>query len=396
MSSQLHSILKTATDKRALIYGNTIVVGLAALISVFVAPQRYTAQAVLMPSMDEGTLVLIGGNLSASGGMATLLSGGMLTTPSDIYLDLMNSRSVRESLITRLDLMKYYHSKNMDEALLALESHLSTTAKPSGMIVIEYTDKDPKLATDAVNQCVQLLDEFNKRIIITKGTKMRVFLEKRLQEIKDSTNALADTLVKLQTKYGTLGMDEEVAGMMNTYAQLKGQLIAKQYMLQAMLPYASEKHPDVIALKRDIASLRSQLARMEKTGAGGFGPGFGIGLDSLPEAMVNIQIIQQELETQGAIFEVLAEEYEKAKLLEKRDAPTIQIVDPARVPQKRSWPKRSIFLIASVIGALVFGWAAAIYGQAVQNLLQRENDPFADLVRTVSKDLSFWKRRGKS
>ena len=395
MPGQISSLVEIGINRRSFIYGNLIIVALVSTIAMFVAPHRYTAEAVVMPSIDEGTLVLLGGNLSAAGGMATLLTGGMLTTPSDIYMDLMNSRSVRESLITRLDLVKYYHSKNMDEALLTLEDHLSVTAKPSGMIVIQYTDRDPELATRAVNQCVQLLDEFNQRIIVTKGTKMRRFLEKRIEEFEDSTDALADSMVNLQTKYGTLGIPEEVSNMMSTYAQLKGQLIAKQYALNAMLSYASENHPDVVALRRDIASIRGQLAKMEQTGAGGFGPGFGVGLDSLPKAMISIQMLQQELETQAAVYQVLLEEYEKAKLLEKRDAPTLQVVDPARVPQKRSWPKRGLFILASVFGALVFGWGVVVYGEAIKRLAARRDDPFARLINTVSNDLAFWRRRSK-
>jgi len=393
MRNQVKAILETGASWRIFLYGNLLVLTVTAIVAMIAAPQRFTATATLMPSMDQGTLVLLGGSVAEAGSLSAMLTGGLFTTPADIYLDLMNSRSVRESLIVRMDLIKYYHDKNMDEALLTLDSHLSSSVTPSGMIVIEFTDKDPKLATDAVNSTIAILDEFNQRIIVTKGRKMRQFLDKRLVEIQDSIQSIGDSLVALQSKYKTLGIPEEVDAVISTYSQIKAQLIAKQYMLDALLQYATPDHPDVVALRRDISSLQGRLSQMEKSGPGGFGAGFGVGFDSLPGVMVEVQKLQQEFEVQGAVYEEMVQQYEMAKLLEKRDAPTLQVVDPARVPQKKSWPKRTLFILASVVASIIFAWAGAVYAEGVNRLVAREDDPLARLINALSADIAFWRRK---
>jgi len=395
MREQLKAALDIAISWRGLIYGNLVVMIVSALVSVFVTPYRYTAQAVLMPSIDEGTVVLLGGTASPQGGMSTVIAtGGMLTTPSDIYYDLLNSRSVRESLIVRLNLDKHYKDKTMDDALVTLEQHLSTRIVPSGMIVLEYTDKDPKLATQALDSLIEIMDDFNQRLIITKGTKMRVFLEGRIAELRDSMRKVEDSLSRFQRTHKTTGLPEEMSGIISAYSQLKAQLISKKYLLESALQYAQPDHPDVIALKRDIASLESQLAKMEKGGTGGFGAGFGVAFDSLPDVMIELARLQRELEVQGTVYGILMEEYEKAKLMEKRDAPTIQIVDPPRIPQRRVWPKRTIFIVAVAFGALLVSFCMALYAEGLERLMARDDSPLGRFIRTVSNDLAFWRRKG--
>lgn len=395
MREQLKAALDIAISWRGLIYGNLVVMIVSALVSVFVTPYRYTAQAVLMPSIDEGTVVLLGGTASPQGGMSTVIAtGGMLTTPSDIYYDLLNSRSVRESLIVRLNLDKHYKDKTMDDALVTLEQHLSTRIVPSGMIVLEYTDKDPKLATQALDSLIEIMDDFNQRLIITKGTKMRVFLEGRIAELRDSMRKVEDSLSRFQRTHKTTGLPEEMSGIISAYSQLKAQLISKKYLLESALQYAQPDHPDVIALKRDIASLESQLAKMEKGGTGGFGAGFGVAFDSLPDVMIELARLQRELEVQGTVYGILMEEYEKAKLMEKRDAPTIQIVDPPRIPQRRVWPKRTIFIVAVAFGALLVSFCMALYAEGLERLMARDDSSLGRFIRTVSNDLAFWRRKG--
>jgi uncharacterized protein involved in exopolysaccharide biosynthesis len=393
MKNQMRAALETGISWRGLIYGNLAVVLVAALVSVFVAPYRYTAQAVLMPSIDEGTVVLLGGTATPQGGLSTVIAaGGMLTTPSDIYYDLLNSRSVRESLIVRLNLDKRYKAKTMDDALLILERHLSTRIVPSGMIILEYTDSDPKLTTQALDSLIDIVDAFNQRLIVTKGTKMRAFLEKRLAELDDSIRKVEDSLSRFQSAHKTTGLPEEVSGIISAYSQMKAQLISKKYLLESILQYAQPNPPDVIALKRDIASLESQLARMEKGGSGGFGAGFGVAFDSLPDVMIELARLQRELEVQGAVYEVLTEEYEKAKLMEKRDAPTIQIVDPPRIPQRRVWPRRTIFIVAAALGAILLSFCMAIYAEGAERLAAMEDNPVSRFIRTVANDIAFWRR----
>jgi tyrosine-protein kinase Etk/Wzc len=72
------------------------------------------------------------------------------------------------------------------------------------------------------------------------------------------------------------------------------------------------------------------------------------------------------------IFEVLARQYELAKLDEAREGEIIQVVDPAVVPDKRSFPKRTYIVLGSFAAGFLIAILAAF---ASAGLEQMERDP---------------------
>jgi tyrosine-protein kinase Etk/Wzc len=61
-----------------------------------------------------------------------------------------------------------------------------------------------------------------------------------------------------------------------------------------------------------------------------------------------------------AIFDVLAKQLELAKLDEAREGAFIQVVDPAVVPEQKSFPKRGMLTITGIAGGITFGIMLAL------------------------------------
>ena len=58
------------------------------------------------------------------------------------------------------------------------------------------------------------------------------------------------------------------------------------------------------------------------------------------------------------LFELLAKQYEVARIDEAKESPIIQVVDAAVPPEKRSWPPRALLTIA---GAIACGLLASLW-----------------------------------
>jgi uncharacterized protein involved in exopolysaccharide biosynthesis len=58
------------------------------------------------------------------------------------------------------------------------------------------------------------------------------------------------------------------------------------------------------------------------------------------------------------LYEMLAKQFEVARLDEARDNSVIQVLDPAVAPEKKAKPRRSIIILAST--ALAFAAALAL------------------------------------
>jgi hypothetical protein len=62
--------------------------------------------------------------------------------------------------------------------------------------------------------------------------------------------------------------------------------------------------------------------------------------------------LYRRTKVQEAVFETLTQEYELAKVEEAKEIPTVKVLDPANVPEKKSFPPRLLIMFLGT--ALVF------------------------------------------
>jgi uncharacterized protein involved in exopolysaccharide biosynthesis len=135
---------------------------------------------------------------------------------------------------------------------------------------------------------------------------------------------------------------------------VRAQIAAKEVQLSALSSYETDANPEVLLAKQQLAALQSQLKQL-----GGSEAGSGRELialkGQLPEAgLVYIRKLR-EVKYQETIFDLLAKQYESAKLDEARHGAVIQVVDPAVVPDLRSSPLRSFIVLGALIAGTVLG-----------------------------------------
>ena len=68
------------------------------------------------------------------------------------------------------------------------------------------------------------------------------------------------------------------------------------------------------------------------------------------------------------IFDILARQFEVAKLDEAKQGSVIQVVDSAVPPERRSFPKRTLIVLGSVFVGLFLGILAALAQAGVERM----------------------------
>ena len=63
--------------------------------------------------------------------------------------------------------------------------------------------------------------------------------------------------------------------------------------------------------------------------------------------------LQRELEIQTELFKFLTMEYEEAKIEEAKDIPTVQVLDVAKVPERKSKPRRVLLVMSILLVCLI-------------------------------------------
>lgn len=94
------------------------------------------------------------------------------------------------------------------------------------------------------------------------------------------------------------------------------------------------------------------------------------------------------------LFEVLAKQYEIAKIDEAKDATLIQVLDLATTPEHKSWPRRSLIVVVTMLGAFVLAIVLAHVSESLKKLSR--DDVRAGEIEEILAALSIGKKRTKS
>jgi tyrosine-protein kinase Etk/Wzc len=345
--------------RRPIIRNILIITVIAIIISLVLTP-KFTATATILPPNPEQSAMLgllagaLPGGLASISGMSSFLPG--FATPSDLYAAIMKSGTIRGAIIQKYDLKKEFKCKRMSDTYDRLEEITQISVTPEGIIKVSVTYKNKQLATDIANSYFEELDKFNTETAMTLGKKFRIFVENRLAENIDSLAKAEEDLRNFQEKNRTVALDVEIQAAIQTIAQLKSQIIALEVQKGAWSASGRSDNPFLSNIERELQALRRQLAKIESGSKiqekQGFGAGFSVPFTNLPLVSLEYARLLRDVKVQEAIYELLTQQYEQAKIMELKDTPTIQMLDQAKPPDRRSFPRRSVIVVLAFLAAI--------------------------------------------
>lgn len=339
---------------------------LAALVA-FILPNQYTAETVVLPPSQTPSATTALLNQIGGGALASIAGANLgIKNPGDLYVSLLRSRTVEDAVISRFGLMSRYRDKRMSDARKDFEERASVVlGAKDGLIRIAVRDRDPKLASDIANGYVEELRKLCATIAVSEASQRRLFFQQQLQEAKNNL-ALAEVEMKnTQQSTGVLQIDSQARALIESAATLRAQIVAKQVQLQAMRSFATEENPELTTVKQQLSALQAQLAKLGG-GDENSGSDLMVPKGKIPQAGMEYIRKYREVKYYETIYELIAKQFELAKLDEARQGAVIQVADVALPPDRKSSPKRGLItLLALLVGfALSIFWAVTSAGMA--------------------------------
>lgn len=351
------------------------------IVILFLIPEKYTAVATIMPPSSEPDMFGLLSNFGVTSSLSRLSQlGGLsgLSTPSDLYAAIINSDRIYGEIIARFELKKVFKTKTMDATVKQLAQMVKTKVSPVGIISVSVTHTDKKLAADIANAFVEELDKFNKQTNMTMGKKYRIFVEQRLKETQDSLTKAEEALRKFQEQHRTVAIDTEIKNAIETIVKLKSEIILREVQKGAVASASGFNNPYVTNIDQELRELKRQLAKIEfgskDTTRKEFGVGFSVPFAKLPELSLEYARLIRDVKIQEVVFELLTQQYEQAKIMEAKDTPTVQILDMAYPPERKSYPKRVQTLIMVLILSLIFSIGYSYIFENISNLKQKSQE----------------------
>lgn len=336
---------------KKLIAGITLSFVFIAAIVVFLMPSVYMAETrILPPETDNSTTTTQ--LLSQLGGIS--LPGGLIGKKSlgDLYVGLLQSRTVLDRIVNRFALTDVYKVKYREEARNRLLKVLRVNNdRKSGVISIGVEDRDPKRAADMASSFVEELTRITKEIAVTEAAQRRLFYEDKLKEAKESLISSEEAMKGFQEKTGAIEIKEQAKAIVESVAKLRAQIASTEVHLKVLRTYSKPQNPDLQKTEEELKGMKEQLAKMEVKN--GSNPDRLVSTGSFVDAGTGYVRKMRNLKYNETLFELLAKQYEMAKMDESRNSAVIQVIDKAVAPERRAKPKRTrTVAIAALIGAL--------------------------------------------
>jgi len=328
-------------------------------------PKQFVSTARLMPP-EQGSSTAMMAALAGKVGDSLAGLGGLLPgmkTTGDLFVGILGSRTVQDEVIRKFDLRKQYGVTRWEDArkILAAKTGIVEDRK-SGIITLQVTDRDPKRASAMAGEYVSSLNRVVVDLNTSSAHRERVFLEERLTEVKQSLGAAEREFSEFASKNKTIDLKEQGRAMVEAAAALEGELIAAQTQLQGLRQVYTDANVRIRATQARINELRRQLRRLggqgettSRSDGADNGEMLYPSIRKLPLLGVTFADLYRSTRIQEAVFETLTKQYELAKVEEAKEVPSVRVLDPPDVPEKKSFPPRTLISLMGTFTGLIFG-----------------------------------------
>jgi tyrosine-protein kinase Etk/Wzc len=366
----LLDLLIVLAERKRIILAVTAAFAIIAIIVSLVLPPRYTATVTLLaPQQSSSMGAALASQLGSMGGMAALAGGSLgIKNPNDMYVSMFKSRTVEDAMVQHFGLMQEYHAKLSSDARKAFEKHATVDGSgKDGLIRISVEDRDPRHAADIANGYVDQFRLQSQHLAITEASQRRLFFEQQLEQAKDNLANAEEAMKQTQQKTGVIQLDSQARALIESAASLRAQVAAKEVQLQGMRTYATGENSQVVQAQQELESMRAQLARLGSSEDSASG-GIIVPKGQVPEAGLEYVRKLRDVKYNETIFDILARQFEVAKLDEAKQGALIQVVDPAIPPDRKSFPKRGLIVIAATAVGFFIGLFVALFQAGFRHL----------------------------
>lgn len=306
---------------------------------------------------------------SKSSGLSGLLSSGGipdLAGLSDmgsgsakelaLYENILMSRKSVESAIIKFKLNDEWEYKYLTDAVKFFREEVLevTKDKIAGTMEIAINDTDPKRSKEIAEHMIAQLNNIYVNLSVTSAKNNREFLEGRYNNIANDLRLAEDSLKNFQDMFG-ISPDITVKAAWQAAIQLQTEVKTEEIKLELLKKILSPDQAEVKIQEERILELKNQLNIIENSSSDN---NTDLQIKGKPEVVLNFLRLQRNVEIQNKILTFILPLFEQAKIEEKKETPTVVVIDEPNLPEKKSKPRR-VKLLAIAFFIYFFGTLSA-------------------------------------
>lgn len=332
----------------------TLVLVLTVILYFFVFDLIYLSTATIK-STGKGNSILsaLEGGIPDLGGLDDLGVGSSKSAKELAgYEEILNSRRCLEELIVKFDLMNRLQHRFIEDALKDIRNNMMVLKqeKLSGVLSVGIFYKDPLLAKEMVEFLLYQLNKINIEMSVQTAKNNREFIEQRYVQAQEDLAKVEDSLKSFQMIYG-VAPDLQIKASAQSIFQMEAELKAEEVKLDVLKSILGADQPEVLTQEAKVNALKSKISQISTSSD----LSEYIRLGNSPIIATQYVRLMRDVEINTKILTFVLPLYEQAKIEEKRETPTIMILDKPYVAEKKAKPKRlTMVLVVTFISFIMF------------------------------------------
>jgi tyrosine-protein kinase Etk/Wzc len=258
---------------------------------------------------------------------------------------------------------------------------------------------DRHLAAAVADAYAEELDKINKEKSISRAKSSRIYIENQLKKTEKNLKQASEALAQFQEKHKAVSLEEQTKTAIEKAGEVKGRILVKEVELGVMLQTMKPDNPSVVRVQKELDELKKQYQQLQ------YGDDisledqqeFYVPFSAVPEVGLKLAELTREVKVQETVWELLNQQYYQAKIQEARDTPTVQVLDKAVPPERRTKPKRKLLvLVAGTLSLfLTIFWAFVLeYFEKLQ-AREKEFQKVKGMFQEIKEDWGAVKRFGR-
>ena len=285
----------------------------------------------------------------------------------------------------------------MEKTAKELLNNIEFTVETEGNLTITVYDRDPQRAADMANYFVEMLNTKNTELQVQNAHGNRLFIEERYKKNLSDLADAEDTLRAFQKKYGVIAMPEQVEASIKALAEITGQLAIKEVQANVLRRTQSLDNPTLMATQIEIDEIRNKLSQMNsgtkfsKNEMNVFVP-----FSKMPDLGSEYIRRYRDVEIQYKILQFLTPLYEQAKVEERRQTPSVLILDKAGPAERKSKPKIALYAFLSFAVSSLFSILVVFILEFMNRLIDSNPEKLHNIFFSLRDDwmgLRFHRKR---
>jgi uncharacterized protein involved in exopolysaccharide biosynthesis len=388
--------------RRRMIIRNSLLAGLIMLVLSFLLPKTYTATTTLLPPGEGDQNGLR--SLLLNSPISMFDVPGIPASSSDIFVEILKSRTVAEAVLSKKykseetgqDLYEIWDIENQTDAINELHEKSTIFANEQGMINISVEVHDAELSAQVANAFVEALDEVNREKSFSRAKNSRIYIEEQLKQTEVRLKKAATALADFQSQFRAVDLQAQTRVSIEKAGEIKGTIMAKEVELKVALQTLKRDNPIINRLQTELDELKIQFEHLQFGNSIPFEEqkDYFIPFADVPEVGSRLAEFLRDVKVQETVWQLLNQQFYNAKIQEARDTPTVQVLDAAVQPERRTRPKRKLLVVVTSFLTLVFSvfWAFGLE-YVERNKEEKDFQKMSGMVEELKADYNKLKKR---